>query len=198
VIELPNPIYQLKSPNCQNCWIFVVWVGDWITQPNLPTEISKLSKLLDQCHLVWVGDSIIPPDLPIEISELPKLPDQCYPVWVGDPIIQPNLPTELYKSPKLPEHHCPTWFTTIPPDIYLHIPFQNLVPYPLVPMFSGGNIIDFLMYQYSIWNLHQPINDHIYILVGDIILSPTLPFHIQHNFWNFHVSNTKFCAWYLL
>jgi hypothetical protein len=38
----------------------------------------------------------------------------------------------------------------------------------------------------------------LYILVGDIILLPSSPVHIQYNIWKFHVHNTKFGAWYLL
>jgi len=38
---------------------------------------------------------------------------------------------------------------------------------------------------------------YIYILVGDIILLPSSPAHIQYNIWNFHVHNTKFSAQYL-
>ena len=71
-------------------------------------------------------------------------------------------------------------------------------------MMVFASIIQILMFYNAILFSHQLPDGHqqlltIYILLGDIISSLTSPFHIQFNFWNFHISSTKFLhIWYLL
>jgi len=56
VIQLAYPICHLKSPIGQmtkiTWFLWPDWVGNPITHPNLPSEMSKLPILADFCHLV--------------------------------------------------------------------------------------------------------------------------------------------------
>jgi hypothetical protein len=166
-IQLPHLICHLKSTICQNHPISVTWLSG---QSNYLTWSLSPS---------WVGDPISPPDLPPEISKLPKLPHFSHPVewamqlphpichlestncqnypifvtrlsgqfnypsqfaiwnlqiakitqflspsWVGDPLTPPDLPLEIHKLPKLPHFcHLLEWAIQLP----------NLIPKLISP-----------------------------------------------------------------
>jgi len=161
VIQFPHPICHLKSPNCQNYLISLTrlsgqsnyptqfatwnlqiakitpflspgWVGNLITLPNLPSEISKLPKLPNFCHPVeWAiqlpnpifhlkypnsqnhhifvtqlsGQSNYTTQFAICKVQIAKTTWFLSPSWVGDPLTPPDLPLEIHKLPKLP-HFC--------------------------------------------------------------------------------------------
>ena len=207
-IQLPYPICHLKSLNCHNYPIFV-------TQFQLPDSICPLKSPNCQNYPIFVAQLSRPTNWNLQISnitqyllpglsrpsnyptrfatwnlQIAKSPHLCHPVCVGDLITHPNLPTDT---------HCHKY-----PISVTQFEWAIQLPHPLLHLFRWQhNLLPWFTNISSEISTNQLLNlvlgiYHIYILLGGIILSPSSPFHIQYNFWIFHVPNNTFTAWYLL
>jgi hypothetical protein len=149
------------------------------------------------CYLVWVGNLITWPNLPTVLFRSSQLPNICYQGWVGHSITQPNLPTGITKSPNhqitwylLPgfsgwSNH-PTWF------VNQNLQISKIAWYLLGGLSGWSNYPT----QFTNWNLQiSKLPNICYpVSVGDLITQP----HLSPNHQNYSIFLTWFDLIYQL
>jgi hypothetical protein len=191
-IQSPYPMCHLKSPNCQNYPISVIWLSGRFNHPTqFATWNLQFAKITQFLSPSWVGDPITLPNLPPDIFKLPHVPSFCQfatwnlqiakiswflsPGWVDNSIILPNLLPEISKLPKLPDFSHPVEWAIQLPNPICHLKYPNSQIYPIfVNQLSGWSNYPT---RFPTWNLQIAKSPHLCypVCVGDLITHPDLP-----------------------